>query len=71
LLMGDHLPPSEEGEIWKDVPGYEGSYMVSNRGRVWSVARRNSRGARIGGKLLAASYQESQAAMQLALDRSA
>ena len=23
-------------EIWKDVEGYEGLYMVSNKGRVWS-----------------------------------
>lgn len=27
-------------EIWKDVVGYEGSYQVSNHGRVKSVARR-------------------------------
>lgn len=27
-------------EIWKDVPGYEGKYMVSNMGRVKSLARR-------------------------------
>jgi len=24
-------------EIWKDIPGYEGLYRVSNIGRVWSV----------------------------------
>lgn len=23
-------------EIWKDIPGYEGKYSVSNLGRVWS-----------------------------------
>jgi hypothetical protein len=40
FAMGDHLPPSDEGEIWKDVPGYEGLYQVSNQGRVWSVPRR-------------------------------
>lgn len=31
--------PSEPGEIWRDVPGYEGLYSVSNRGRVWSFPR--------------------------------
>lgn len=27
-------------EIWKDIPGYEGLYQVSNLGRVYSVKRR-------------------------------
>jgi hypothetical protein len=27
-------------EVWKDVPGYEGCYQVSNIGRVKSLARR-------------------------------
>jgi NUMOD4 motif/HNH endonuclease len=27
-------------EIWKEVPGYEGEYAISNRGRVKSLARR-------------------------------
>lgn len=26
-------------EVWKDIPGYEGLYQVSNKGRVKSVAR--------------------------------
>lgn len=26
-------------EIWKDIPGYEGLYQVSNMGRVKSLAR--------------------------------
>lgn len=30
---------SLEGEIWKDVVGYEGFYMVSNLGRVLSLER--------------------------------
>ena len=30
-----------EGEIWKDVVGYEGSYQVSNIGRVKSLERLN------------------------------
>ena len=28
-----------EGEVWKDVVGYEGLYQVSNLGRVYSVMR--------------------------------
>lgn len=28
-----------ENEIWKDVPGYEGTYQVSNQGRVKSCRR--------------------------------
>ena len=28
-----------EGEIWKDIPGYEGLYQVSNLGRVVSIKR--------------------------------
>lgn len=30
---------SLEGEIWKDVDGYEGIYIVSNKGRVISLSR--------------------------------
>lgn len=28
-----------EGELWKDVPGYEGEFMVSTIGKVFSVGR--------------------------------
>lgn len=31
------------GEVWKDVPGYEGLYMVSSYGNVISVAGGNGR----------------------------
>lgn len=31
--------PTMDGEIWKDVVGYEGSYVVSNKGRVYSLSR--------------------------------
>lgn len=31
-----------KNEIWKDIPGYEGLYQVSNIGRVKSLARKNS-----------------------------
>lgn len=30
---------STEKEIWKDIPSYEGYYMVSNKGRVKSLPR--------------------------------
>lgn len=30
---------NKKGEIWKDIPGYEGLYMVSNLGRVCSLDR--------------------------------
>ena len=41
-----------ENEIWKDVVGYEGFYKVSNKGNVYSVERRDSRGREIGGRIL-------------------
>lgn len=28
-------------EIWKDIPGYEGLYQVSNKGRVYGIKRKN------------------------------
>ena len=36
-----------EGEVWKDVPGYEGEYMVSTIGKVLFVGRyiKNTKGA--------------------------
>ena len=30
----------KNNEIWKDVPGFEGSYQVSSLGRVRSLSRR-------------------------------
>lgn len=32
-------PPTAPGEIWKEIEGYEGRYLVSSHGRVWSVRR--------------------------------
>lgn len=32
-----------KGEIWKDIDGYEGSYQISNYGRVKSVERRSKK----------------------------
>ena len=36
-------------EIWKPVVGYEGTYEVSNRGRVRSIDRINYRGVKLKG----------------------
>ena len=40
-----------EKEIWKDIPGYEGIYMVSDRGRVRSLDRIDCRGHRLKGTM--------------------
>ena len=45
-----------ESEIWKDVAEYEGFYQVSNKGNVRSVARKDSRGHRCGGRILKPKY---------------
>lgn len=34
--------PQEDGEIWKEIEGYEGYYMISSHGRVWSKSRSTS-----------------------------
>lgn len=39
-------------EQWAPVVGYEGIYLVSDRGRVWSLARKDPRGRRVGGRYL-------------------
>ena len=41
-----------EKEIWKDVVGYEGLYKVSNKGNVYSVARKDTIGRKCGGRML-------------------
>lgn len=42
-------PPTEEGERWAPVVGFEGLYLVSDRGRVYSAPRKvASWGARTG-----------------------
>lgn len=46
----------EEYEVWKDIVGYEGLYKVSNKGNVYSVERKNSRGRKIGGRILKPRY---------------
>ena len=47
-----------ENEIWRDVVGFEGQYQVSNKGNVFSVARRDSRGRKCGGLLLKPNYDK-------------
>ncbi len=39
-LENNSFNNSFENEIWKNVPGYEGFYMASNKGRVHSLNRR-------------------------------
>ena len=54
LDMTDSIAPrSDQIERWRPVPGYEGSYEVSDLGRVRSLDRRDGRGHVRRGKLLA------------------
>ena len=39
------------GEIWYDIPGYEGHYQVSNKHRVKSLARQTSRWSKSKGEM--------------------
>ena len=41
-----------EGEVWKDVKGFEGLYKVSNKGNVYSVERDGTNGRKHGGRTL-------------------
>lgn len=41
-----------QSEIWKEVEGYNGVYLVSNFGRVKSIDRVNAKGAKVKGKIL-------------------
>ena len=45
-----------EGEVWRDIKGYEGQYQVSNKGDVRSVDRINHIGRRYSGRTLRPSY---------------
>lgn len=57
--MINHTPfnlPKQDGdspEEWRDIPGFEGHYMASNLGRVFSVPRTDDKGRPQGGKLMA------------------
>ena len=35
-ILAGKTPP-EPDEVWRDIPNYEGKYMVSNKGRVMSL----------------------------------
>lgn len=48
--------PDLPGEIWKDIPGYEGLYAVSNMGRVKGYQNNNRRVALTTPKLSNAGY---------------
>lgn len=39
MTDGNTIIIPQSGEVWRDVPGYEGRYQVSNMGRVRSVER--------------------------------
>ena len=41
-----------ESEVWRDVVGFEGLYKISNKGKLYSVERKNSRGRKCGGRTL-------------------
>ena len=45
-----------KSETWKDVVGFEGLYKVSDKGNVYSVARKDSIGRKQGGRMLKPKY---------------
>ena len=45
-----------EGEVWRDIKGYEGQYQVSNKGDVRSIDRINHIGRRYSGRTLRPRY---------------
>ena len=47
-----------ESEVWKDVVGFEGLYRVSDKGKVHSVARKDSIGRKCGGRMLTPRYDK-------------
>lgn len=46
------IPRSDQLERWRAVPGYEGSYEVSNLGRVRSLSRITDRGRKWRGRIM-------------------
>lgn len=49
--------PTNYGEVWKDVVGYEGKYKISNQGRVFSLTRKRSNGGKTyKGRMLRGEY---------------
>lgn len=52
--------PTNKGEEWRDVVGYEGKYKVSNQGRVFSLTRVRSNGGKVyKGRMLRGEYCKS------------
>ena len=47
-----------EGEVWRDVEGFEGFYKVSNKGNVYRVERIGARGRECGGRTLKPAYDK-------------
>ena len=47
-----------EGEIWRDVKGFEGFYKVSNKGNLYSVERKDNMGRKHGGRTLKPRYDK-------------
>ena len=47
-----------DSEVWKDIAGYEGLYKVSDKGNVYSVERKDSRGNKCGGRTLKPRYDK-------------
>ena len=54
-------------EIWKDIHGFEGSYQISNIGRVRSCDRYDGRGRFIRGRLLNPSLNKGRGYFRIAL----
>ena len=54
--MAEPTEPMPESEEWRDVPGYDGGYQVSNLGRVRSIERitfdRHGREVPVPGRML-------------------
>jgi DNA-binding XRE family transcriptional regulator len=50
VQVGMDSIPTEEVEIWKDIPGYEGRYQASTLGRIKSLSRIEHRINRRTGK---------------------
>jgi hypothetical protein len=50
--MSKSPTPSDRPESWRPVPGYEGLYLVSDKGRVQSLPRRTATNGTRGGKML-------------------
>lgn len=45
-------------EVWKDIPGYEGSYRASDKGRICSTDRRDTLGRHVRGRVMKAQVDE-------------